>query len=159
LVKGKILKEAYAKVIDLVTGSAVIDYRAIALGLAKAAPEAFLALHSGSASSRISKTHEEHVFELVREVRHMGSLGKVPQIKHVRTVVGLGLKEAKDWVDAMLDPGARLPALPHADSWPAQVEARQLAAANPLSRANDLDVLLGKLLDSKPEPYADVEKF
>lgn len=99
-------KEAYARVIDLIAAEAV-DFRKVALGLAKEAPEAFLLLHDESGQAAPKDLSDFSSFE--RELLHMMYLGKkVDAIKATRAHLHYGLKEAKDYCDTLWDRAKRL---------------------------------------------------
>jgi ribosomal protein L7/L12 len=90
-------KEAYCKVIDLITTDKV-DFKKIALGLAKECPEVFIALHESKSETLTSMEHELLTI--------MNSGTRVGAIKRHREMTGLGLKESKDFCDALYARGA-----------------------------------------------------
>jgi hypothetical protein len=94
------MSNAYAEVIDLLNTGA-IDYRRIAIELAKTSPSLFLRLHHGAKPNVLSP-------EVVRNIRsliHSEQLISAIKTLRIATVSptqlhGLGLKEARDIIFA-----------------------------------------------------------
>lgn len=82
------MSNTYKKVIDILTEvPCVVDYKAIAIGLAKQHPELFLKLHNNATP----------VSETTRNIyRNIESDMYIEAIKKLREATGCGLKEAKD---------------------------------------------------------------
>lgn len=107
-------KEAYGKAIDLLTNG-VIDYKQMAIALARNAPVAFvkLAQAQGAKSFQTATKAERNSLLSLEErtlaearqrlhvvIRTAIATGVVTAIKAVRELTGWGLKDAKDYVDA-----------------------------------------------------------
>lgn len=91
------MREAYAQVIDVLTCGDV-DYKSVAIALAKACPEVFMEIVGGKHTSSIQNSTEYSKFNA--EILHlMQSNQKVSAVKKCREVTGMGLKEAKDYVE------------------------------------------------------------
>lgn len=80
---------AYAKAIDLLVDGGV-DYKSIAVNLAKLNPELFVQLAEGKG---IIESWCSKVVSYIKEAKY------VDAIKLIRTETGFGLKEAKDVAD------------------------------------------------------------
>ena len=84
---------AYQKAIDLLmTGT--VDYKGIAIGLAKHSPDLFVTL-----AGKPIRSDKEILDATLIELRQ--GAGTVAAIKHQREKTGMGLKESKDYVDAL----------------------------------------------------------
>lgn len=90
------MQEAYSRVIDLIAEDA-IDYRAIGLALAKTQPAIFLAIHDAVSGIGDNAKMDQEMAALIKQEKF------VEAVKHCRTVKGWGLKEAKDYADALRD--------------------------------------------------------
>jgi ribosomal protein L7/L12 len=90
------MHEAYCRVIDLIDAG-TINHRAVSMALAKMRPDVFLTIHDAvdgaGASEELQLDHE------LLDIMARGNL--VEAIKHHRTVTGMGLKESKDYCDAL----------------------------------------------------------
>lgn len=95
------MHEAYCRVIDLIDAG-TIDHRAISMALAKANPVAFLAIHDhvGGHYKTDKQLLDEELLAIMNSPMATGS-SKVVAIKRCRELAGIGLKEAKDYVDAL----------------------------------------------------------
>jgi len=86
-------------------------------GVSAAAPVAMMA--GGAAAGAVAEVEEKTEFDVV-----LAEIGpnKINVIKEVRTITGLGLKEAKDLVEAALKPVKEGVAKDEADKLKAQLE-------------------------------------
>jgi len=89
-------------------------------GVTAAAPVAMAAAPSGAASAEAAPAAEEQT-EFTATLTEIGP-NKIPVIKVVRELTGLGLKEAKDLVDNAPNPVKEGVAQDEADSIKAQLE-------------------------------------
>lgn len=80
----------YAEAIDLYANG-LMRNEALALALLKKHPKILIDLHKGLAGP----TKEEQVFEALEQFPGQ----KIPAIKYVREHLGIGLREAKDFVE------------------------------------------------------------
>lgn len=92
------MSEAYAQVIEMLANESV-DYKIIAVGLAKVAPDLFLALRSSKADLSDESLADRKMDQQILEWYRGGQ--KVTGIKFCRDRTGWGLKEAKDYCDAL----------------------------------------------------------
>lgn len=95
------MNKYYCRIIDMIEGNTV-DYRGVGLALAKARPDIFVAIHDEiNGDTTVDGVNKEKA-AMNAAIRSMYSAGdKVAAIKHCRTVTGWGLKEAKDYCDAL----------------------------------------------------------
>lgn len=93
------MHKAYAEAIDILMSDNV-DYKEIAVALAKACPEVFVGIANGK---RVTVKVDDAAYEnFKREILTLIGAGeKIAAIKHCRTLTGYGLKEAKDYCDAL----------------------------------------------------------
>lgn len=95
------------QVIDWLSGQSVIDIAALVKdleekwGVSAAAPVAAAAPAAGGAGGAVEAAEEQTEFTVI-----FGGAGenKIASIKEVRTITGLGLKEAKDLVEGAPKP-------------------------------------------------------
>lgn len=118
---------AYAKAIDLLVDGG-IDYKSIAVNLAKLNPELFVQLAEGKG---IIESWCSKVIDFIKEAKY------VDAIKLIRTETDFGLKEAKDVADVTRNHMVKANILEETfPTW---------ATPNPVL-SNNQRVILGKLL-------------
>jgi hypothetical protein len=90
-------KEAYQAAIDIIAQG---DYskKEIALTLAKDEPIKFIEIYKKLNPSYMAEPPKPEWYKVARG--YMNSEQKIPAIKEVRNGTGMGLKEAKDYVEA-----------------------------------------------------------
>ena len=86
-------KEAYQRVIEVLTDP-MIDFKAIAINVAKENPQAFLAGLDYSTNIRDNPQFQNRVKDILLD-------NKIQAIKYVREQTQMGLKEAKDYVESL----------------------------------------------------------
>jgi hypothetical protein len=171
--------EAYGQVIDMIVEDR-LDYKKIALALAKRAPKVLLGIVGDVGPSSVTTfasedaffervLHEAHERIKVATLTHLATGNKVGAIKALRELTGWGLKEAKDYCD-YFGTGAQPPHLSgYANTaWlnniAVQLRAKKLAQPSARETSDeDMDALLKDLttaMSTDPEDrYEEGGKF
>lgn len=93
-------KEAYQAVIDIIAQGDTLNERGIVLTLAKDDPIRFIEIYKKLNPSYVAEPAKPEWYRLAKGYMEAGQ--KIAAIKEVRTGTGMGLKEAKDYVEALM---------------------------------------------------------